>query len=148
MALRVDHASNTAAPCPTAINAYQSFCCRGVGTGRSIADLMGAFEKGWMEVSPGSLEASALATGTSGSPAFEGAASRVLTAAFGVAAESLTVVFGESEAGNQSNSSAADRTTGHLRGCRPGRMGPVRCNADHYTVPGNRCHWPVGHKFD
>src|SRR5215469_12218319 len=144
MALRVDHASNTAAPCSTAINVYQSFCCRGVGAGRSIAGLMGAFEKGWM-AAPGSLEASGLATGTSGRSA--GVASRVLAAAFGAAAESLAVIFGESEAGNQSSSSAADRTTGHLRRCTPGR-GPVRCNADHYTVPGNRCHWSVGHKFD
>src|SRR5271166_1148955 len=46
IARRVDHASNAAALCPVAINAYQILRCRGDSTGRITAGLMGAIKNG------------------------------------------------------------------------------------------------------
>src|ERR1700739_356003 len=127
---------------------YQSFCWRGVGTGRSMADFSGVMENGWSAMELDLTAGSVLAAGASGrmgravEPLEDSEATTLATTGESVAGD-----LGCSVVGNQRRSSAADSNKDHLSFA--GRCeDSVVCSRGSIAVPGYRCHWPIGHVLD
>jgi hypothetical protein len=108
----VVYASKPAALWPTAMKVYQSFCWRGVGTGRSMAGLSGAPENGLIAMELDSAVASDLARGASGSATVSLEDSEATV--FAAAGESVAADLGRSEFGSHIKRRAADSNKEHL----------------------------------
>src|SRR6267142_2372394 len=124
---------------------YQSFCWRGVGSGRSITGLIAEFENGLMAMELDSAVASDLAIGASGSAA--GALEDSEATALAAAGESASADLGSSEVGSHRRRKAADSNKEHLSVAGRGEDAESSDKGS-LAVPGYRCHWPIGHVLD
>jgi len=110
-----------------------------------MAGLSAEFENGLMAMELDSAVASDLAIGASGSAAeaLEDSEATALLAT----GESVSADLGRSEFGSHRRRRAADSNKEHLSVAGRGEDAEGSDKGS-LTVPGYRCHWPIGHVLD